>query len=127
MNEVTNFDLSLLQDRIHHWTRHNFKGRTPCQDPQATVDRWKPLLGAQEELGELCHAVLKQMQGIRGSSEDHEAAAKDAVGDIVIYLADFCTESGWDFGEVVSKAAEEVLARDWITYPSTGRPKEESQ
>ena len=47
-----------------------------------------PLLGIIEELGELARAVLKKKQGIRGSAEAHDAAAFDAIGDMLIFTID---------------------------------------
>ena len=44
------------------------------------------VLGCIEELGELAHAHLKSKQGIRGSQDEHDAAAKDAIGDLIVYL-----------------------------------------
>jgi NTP pyrophosphatase (non-canonical NTP hydrolase) len=44
------------------------------------------LLGVVEELGELAHAHLKSKQGIRGTQSEHDEAAKDAIGDLVVYL-----------------------------------------
>lgn len=44
------------------------------------------LLGVVEELGELAHAHLKSKQGIRGTKAEHDEAAKDAIGDLVVYL-----------------------------------------
>lgn len=85
------------------WADRNF----PNADP---ID---PVLGVAEEVGELCHAILKQKQGIRGTHEQHEAKAKDAVGDIVIYLLDVCSKRGWSFGEIVAETWAEVRKRDW--------------
>lgn len=58
------------------WEQYNF--------PDAGIE--DAILGCIEECGELAHAHLKAMQGIRGSSADHVADAKDAVADITIYL-----------------------------------------
>jgi len=41
--------------------------------------------------GELAHSVLKRKQGIR-NTEDHDFLIRDAIGDITIYLAGFCSE-----------------------------------
>jgi NTP pyrophosphatase (non-canonical NTP hydrolase) len=63
-----------------------------CQWQNANFGTGHPrlaLLGLLEESGELCHAVLKCTQGIRGTVAEHKAAMADAVGDIVIYLVDF--------------------------------------
>ena len=93
------------------WVAHNFGGR----------DSTKPLLGAMEELGELAHAHLKAAQNIR-TNEDHEAAAKDAVADIVIFLADYCTSCDYDFQTVVEETWAKVKQRDWVKYPEHGVP-----
>jgi len=92
-----------LQADHKAWADRNF----PNADPVDAV------LGVAEEVGELCHAILKQRQGIRGTHEEHEAKAKDAVGDIVIYLLDVCTRRGWSFAEIVAETWAEVRKRDW--------------
>jgi len=73
--------LRQLQEEQKPWVEHNFDSRP----------EWHPLLGVIEEIGELCHAHLKSVQGIRGTPEEHQAKKRDSVGDIVIYLADFAT------------------------------------
>jgi len=74
---------------------------------------YHPLLGVVEEVGELCHAILKLEQGIRGKPEDHDLAGQDAVGDTLIYLMDFCTRKGWDMQEILEKTWDHVKQRDW--------------
>ena len=64
-----------IQQEQKAWVRHNFGDRPS----------WQPLLGVAEELGELSHAHLKHVQGIR-VNENHTAKKKDAIGDLVIYL-----------------------------------------
>lgn len=65
----------LVQER-NEWVDRNFP------------DSYKTdtLLGVIEELGELAHAHLKAKQGIRGTQKEHDEAAKDAIGDLVVYL-----------------------------------------
>lgn len=75
-------DIETFQAEQKAWTEKNF-GVGPADHP---------FLGLFEEFGELCHAELKAAQGIRGDAEKHEAAAKDAVGDIMIYFADYATK-----------------------------------
>jgi len=70
-----------IQTEVGTWATKNFGADRPA---------YQRLLGAMEELGELSHAHLKEEQNIRGT-EDHVADAKDAIGDIVIYLMDYCT------------------------------------
>lgn len=76
--------LQEIQKEHREWSLKNF-GEHPT---------WHPLLGIQEEIGELAHAYLKREQGIRGTREEHDAAIKDAVGDVMIYLMGYC--SCWD-------------------------------
>jgi NTP pyrophosphatase (non-canonical NTP hydrolase) len=73
--------MSEIQIEQRAWSERNF----------GTHPSWHPLLGMQEEAGELAHAYLKRAQGIRGTKEQHDAAIKDAIGDIMIYLMDFCS------------------------------------
>ena len=101
--------LRKLQDEQRPWVKHNFGDRPS----------WMPLLGAMEELGELAHAHLKDAQGIR-QGEDHKAAAQDAIADIVIFLADYCSAQGYDFESIVKTTWESVRQRDWKADPVGG-------
>lgn len=103
-------DLHRLQEEVGAWARTNF-GERPA---------WMPLLGAVEELGELAHAHLKAAQKIRGTEEAHTEAAKDAVADTIIYLADYCFVRGWDLGEIVKRVWGEVKKRNWKADPLGG-------
>lgn len=93
--------LKQLQAEVKEWATHNF--------PEA--ERVDPVLGVAEETGELCHAVLKMKQGIR-TSEDHMEEAIDAIGDLVIYLADVCNKYGFDLESIVYSTWDEVKQRD---------------
>lgn len=97
-------DLRRLQEEIGEWSEENFADQ-PYE--------WT-LLGAAEELGELNHSELKQLQGIRDEDNDvGDEATKDSVGDIVIYLMDFCARRGISMADCVDMASEEVLDREW--------------
>jgi NTP pyrophosphatase (non-canonical NTP hydrolase) len=103
-------DLRDLQAEHRVWLTHNF----PTQKSH------QPLLGLAEEVGELCHAHLKAEQNIRGYEFDTprwRAASEDAVGDIVIYLASYCTSVGIDLDRVVGQTWHRVKARDWVADP----------
>jgi len=106
------FTLATLQAEQREWVRRNF-GERPS---------WHPLLGAIEELGELSHAHLKNEQGIRGTPEEHLASKIDAVADVVIYLADYCSAEGIDMQRAVEQTWREVRQRDWKAHPITGGP-----
>jgi NTP pyrophosphatase (non-canonical NTP hydrolase) len=108
--------LRTVQDEHRAWQAHNFSA-------EVSEDRARDaLLGVTEEVGELAHAMLKLKQGIRGTPEEHRAAAKDAVGDTLIYLLDFCTRMDWDAQEILEETWAGVRQRDWKKYPKTGLP-----
>ena len=105
-----NDTLATVQAEAWQWTKRNFPGQAP----------WHPLLGVTEELGELNHAYLKAVQGIRGTPEEHRAAMEDAVGDLVIFLANWCSHMGIDLSAAVARTWEQVRKRDWQAHPETG-------
>lgn len=106
-----------LQTDHYAWVQHNFPEQ--FTDPSRRDDAF---LGLVEEVGELARPILKTRQGIRGTKEEHKAAIKDAVGDIVIFLTSWCSANGIDLQEAVETAWNEVKERDWKAYPETGRP-----
>jgi len=108
--------LTDLQDKVGKWAARNFPADT-------SRGRLRCALGVAEEAGELAHAVLKRDQGIRGDESAHIAAAKDAIGDIVVYLMDLCSREEWDFGEIVAYTVDHVTKRDWIADPMSGTEK----
>lgn len=122
--------LKQLQDEQRLWVQHNFPGR----------DAYYPLLGTAEEIGELAeahgqaslhvtelckslgrlsHAHLKAVQNIR-ITEDHQANKRDAVADIVIFLADYCTANNIDFQNAIESTWAQVKQRDWQADPTNG-------
>jgi len=100
-------DFDTLQSVVKKWATHNFPNTKPYQ----------PLLGVAEEVGELCHAHLKIEQGIRKCSQEDKF---DAVGDIIIYLADYCNRNDISMEHAVLFAWENASKRDWIKYSSNG-------
>lgn len=104
-------DFQQLQSEVVEWSKYNFGPRLGSG--------YRPLLGAIEELGELAHAHLKAEQGIR-TSEDHNEAKIDAIGDIIIYLADYCEQQGIDLQCAVEATWSKVSKRDWKHNKVTG-------
>lgn len=92
-----------LQLEVGEWSRRNFPNNQPHH----------PLLGAVEELGELSHAHLKMEQGIRGTYAEHQCAKLDAVGDIVVFLADYCERNEISLEHAVEVTWGGVKQRDW--------------
>lgn len=90
---------------------------------RAEKQQREQFLGLVEELGELAHALLKKAQRIRGTPDEHEAAAKDAIGDLLIFASGFCCRMGWDLQEILEATWAEVRERDWRTNPVCGTAK----
>jgi NTP pyrophosphatase (non-canonical NTP hydrolase) len=105
--------LDFLQEKAQLWREHSF----PPEHRTAVLQA----LGVSEESGELAHATLKREQGIRGTDEEHAAAERDAVGDIVIYLAGFCSSRGYSLQQCVEDAWQGVCKRDWSKYKEDGK------
>lgn len=108
-------ELQILTDE---WRRHNFPKYQEGMNASGAIEN---MLGMVEEMGEMAHAFLKLMQGIR-SNEDLLGKERDAVGDFVIYLCGYCSRRGLSLHGCISEAWDEVKDRDWIKYPTTGRP-----
>lgn len=102
-----------IERAVRDWARYNF--------PDTTAE--KQFFGMVEELGELAHAVLKADQGIRGYSPEDTAEAQDAVGDLLIFLINFCDRNNWDVLNVLRDTWAEVRERDWIKFPENGLDK----
>jgi len=106
--------LKVYQREIGEWAARNFG------DEKGFIPWNQPFMGLVEEVGELSHALLKQWQGIRGTSEEHEASAKDAVGDILVYLFHLCHVKGWDVQDILEDVWSKVGQRNWRKDARTG-------
>lgn len=104
-------DLNQLQKEVGEWSCKNFPNNQP----------YHPLLGVQEEVGELAHAHLKMEQAIRGSTAQHFAEKFDAVGDIIVYLADYCERNQINLDDAVTGTWNDVKQRDWQKNPLNAR------
>lgn len=104
-------DLAGVQAEVGRWSRKNFDDG----------DRILKFIGIVEEVGELGHALLKEAQGIR-KNEDHAAAKRDAVGDMLIYLCDYCELEGLSIAQCLEETWSHVRTRDWRKHPIKGRP-----
>ena len=104
-------NLDELQKNTMTWTAHN------CPDAES----YEPLLGIQEEIGELSHAWLKRKQGIRGTYKEHTEEMSDAIGDLLIYIADFCNKNFLSMQESLDTTWDEVSKRDWRSDPISGK------
>lgn len=108
--------LTKLQRALFEWQQKNFK-------KEDTGVEWMAL-GAAEEVGEVCHVILKARQGIRehqaGLNEESLNKLADGVADTVVFLMQLCSHTGIDFGKALFATAEEVMKRDWKTKKTDG-------
>lgn len=105
--------LNAFQGEQTEWAEYNFPDQKDYQ----------PLLGAFEEVGEIARAHLKMEQRIRGPKKIHKVKKMDAVGDAIVYLANYCHQSGFKLGDCLAMAWSEVRVRDWIKFPENGVDK----
>lgn len=82
---------------------------------------YRNLLGVIEEVGELAHAQLKGEQGIRHKPEEILPMKVDAIGDILVFLINYCTSQGIDLIECLEAAWGEIKDRDWRKFPKNGK------
>lgn len=95
-------DVAETQEAIYQWSLEQFGDQ----------DSENPLIGAQEELGEVARIVLKGKQGIR-QDELAEEDLEMEVADVVIYLLDFCARNNVSLAEGLHRARTKVLDREF--------------
>ena len=86
-----------------------------------------PVLHLVRENGVLSHSHLKEKCGIRGTPEQHQAKARDAIGDIFLFMADYCNLRGWSVEEIIQTTWDEVKQRNWIDDPQGGLKRYDGQ
>lgn len=104
IRELKARSLATLQMRVHDWRKKAYPD-TRGIELQA--------LGVAEESGELCHAVLKFKQGIRGYDfEKTHDEVGDAIGDIIIYAMGVADQLDISIEEALYKTVEHVINRN---------------
>ena len=102
--------IDLKQKELDDWQSRNF-GRHDD-------DALKCALGMAEEVGEVCHHVLKGTQRIRGGMNGlNKAEIADGVADTLIYGLQLLTVLGIDAEEEIALVIEKVRRRDWKNNP----------
>jgi len=104
--------IDLKQKELAEWQERNFRN----------VTSEKLVLGMAEEVGELCHYILKRMQKIREAADEQEVREQiaDAFADTVIFGIQLMEKEGMDAEKVIEKTIEVVLKRDWLSNPKKG-------
>jgi NTP pyrophosphatase (non-canonical NTP hydrolase) len=102
--------LDLKQKQLDEWQARNF-GRHDD-------DALKCALGMSEEVGEVCHHVLKGTQRIRGGTNGlNKAEVADGVADVLIYGIQLLSIIGVDAEKEIASVIDKVLERDWKKNP----------
>lgn len=137
-------DLDVFQGQVREWSQRNFgegnsKGFAPIsgvaeefgelsdglvESLMTAADGLLSVIAALKvagAIGRLHHAHLKGHQGIRHTPEEVADKKKDAVGDILVYLADYCGREGIGMSECVERAWGEVKHRDWLKNSKDGK------
>lgn len=109
-------EMDIIQDEIREWADRNFA------EPRGLeiVPLIEPVMGIQEEAGELAHHWLKREQGIRGTPEFHNEQMIDALGDLGVYMMNACSIMGVSLEDTIRKTWEHVKTRDWVTDSERG-------
>jgi len=88
--ETQIIDLTALQAEQVEWSLRNFGAQPPH----------RPMLGIIEELCELEEAQLNDVSGFDNDEDAYKAAVLDAIGDVAIYMLDYCGKRGWSMEEL---------------------------
>lgn len=99
-------EIRVLQTKINDWVVRNF------DNSELTA-----VVGMVEEVGELCRAVVKMEQGIRGSRDEWFAEIRKEAGDVFIKLCDVARFYGFDLADAIHERWAKVGQRDWKANP----------
>lgn len=114
------YDSEMDARQFLDWLQMNHSAWEHVNFPDSHGNVFHSLAGVTEELGELAHALLKDSQNIRGTAEEHDREGRDAVGDLLIYMAGLCNKKGWNMQRCVETAWAEVANRDWVKNKQDG-------
>ena len=114
--------MDVFQTDVALWAQRNF-------GDNSGLGAIGPMMGIVEEVGELYHTRLKAIQRIRegANKEALDEDEVDALGDILVYMMDYAGRRKLSLAKCFLDAWLKVKDRDWVTWPSTGRPPEGHQ
>jgi NTP pyrophosphatase (non-canonical NTP hydrolase) len=123
--------LTFIQEEIRAWALYNFEGarlgnfdqsfKGMVEEYGELFEEVISLLLMGRFLSKLAHGLLKLEQGIRGSKEEHEKRIRDAVGDLLVYTADFCNRRKMGpMLKILEETWNEVRERDWTKNKKDG-------
>jgi NTP pyrophosphatase (non-canonical NTP hydrolase) len=93
-------NLDDLQSTLFDWQKRQY--------PMSNI--WTDIAGIAEEFGELARVFIAQHNGVDPDKfESYEAAEKDAIGDIMVYLGQLASKRGYSLEDCYRTAAEDVM------------------
>ena len=102
--------IDLKQKELNIWQAKNFANHPD--------DALRCALGMAEEVGEVCHHILKGTQKIReGINGINKEEVADGVADTLIYGLQLLSVLGIDAEKEITAVIEKVLQRDWKKNP----------
>ncbi|MDH4318552.1 MAG: hypothetical protein OEV64_09205 [Desulfobulbaceae bacterium] len=115
--------IDLKQKELAEWQDRNFpRSKYDHLDREQLLDMVLLLqcaLGMAEEVGEVCHHVLKGTQGIRGGANGmNKKEIADGVADTGIFGLQLLSRLDVDAESEISEVTEAVLSRDWKENPA---------
>jgi len=82
-------------------------------------DIFRCALGMAEEVGEVCHHILKGRQGIRGGINGiNKKEVADGVADTLVYGLQILSCLALDAEKEIADVIDKVLSRSWVDNPS---------
>ena len=101
-------------------------GETQIRDLQRSVAQWhrqefpksdlpQQALVLTEEVGEVCRAIVKKAQGIRGMAEHWDANLRTEVADVLIALCAVAEHAGIDLADALTDRWPDVRRRQFAT------------
>jgi NTP pyrophosphatase (non-canonical NTP hydrolase) len=106
MSYLQNDEIRNLQRDVNAWVTRNF------DNSELTA-----VVGLVEEVGELCRAVVKMEQGIRGTRDEWSQEIRKETGDIFIKLCDVARFYEFDLSDAVRERWADVSQRNWKANP----------
>jgi hypothetical protein len=127
--ELPEHPISRMQVELFRWRRRNLPTSSYLDDTIGIAEEMGELAASFMALmaatGRISHAVLKNKQRIRGFGDEEvfRAKAADAIADAFLFMTNLCTTLRLDVATLLAGVVGEVMERDWISYPNTGRPE----
>jgi NTP pyrophosphatase (non-canonical NTP hydrolase) len=96
--------ITSMQDEVDAWRQ---------KQPWADESPAQSTLGLAEEVGEVCRAVLKNEQRIRGTHDEWMIELAKELGDVFIKLCDVANVYGLDLQKCITARWDEVSKRNF--------------